>query len=78
MQGKLLLMVLTSVCVRHHQHRAGKAAGCFVVAIPDSRFSEVEKSVFRQEADVVIEDLTKFDGSIFGISLDPKETYNLK
>lgn len=57
---------------RHH-HRAGKAAGCFVVAIPDSRFTEDEKSIFREEADVVLDDLTKFDGSIFGIPIDLKE-----
>ncbi|CAJ1933390.1 unnamed protein product [Cylindrotheca closterium] len=54
--------------------RAGKAAGCFVVAIPDSRFTEKEKTVFREEADLVLDDLTKFDGSKFGISLDLTKT----
>ncbi|KAL3934253.1 MAG: hypothetical protein SGBAC_009987 [Bacillariaceae sp.] len=49
--------------------RAGKAAGCFVVAIPDSRFTEDEKAVFRDEADIVLDDLSKFDGSKFGMSL---------
>mmetsp|Transcript_19804 Transcript_19804/g.48653 ORF Transcript_19804/g.48653 Transcript_19804/m.48653 type:complete len:249 (-) Transcript_19804:65-811(-) len=53
--------------------RAGKAAGCFVVAIPDSRFTEEEKAVFRHEADLVLDDLSKFDGSKFGISLDLTE-----
>ena len=53
----------------HNNYRAGKAAGCFVVAIPDSRFTEEEKSAFRDEADLVVGDLSKFDGSQFGISL---------
>lgn len=42
--------------------RAGKVAGCFVVAVPDPRFSREERSIFEQEADVVLEDLTQFDG----------------
>jgi len=50
--------------------RSGKAAGCFVVAIPDSRFSEGEKAIFREEADMVIEDLLHFNGIQFGIDVD--------
>lgn len=45
-----------------------------MVAIPDSRFTEEEKTVFELEADLVLNDLTKFDGSMFGISLDLNET----
>jgi beta-phosphoglucomutase-like phosphatase (HAD superfamily) len=41
---------------------AGKAAGCFVIAIPDPRFSEEEKQeIFESNADLVLEDLTQFD-----------------
>mmetsp|Transcript_3029 Transcript_3029/g.8529 ORF Transcript_3029/g.8529 Transcript_3029/m.8529 type:complete len:150 (-) Transcript_3029:1369-1818(-) len=48
--------------------RSGKAAGCYVVAIPDNRFSKEELSTkFEPIADVVVEDLTKFDGSRFGL-----------
>jgi beta-phosphoglucomutase-like phosphatase (HAD superfamily) len=50
--------------------RSGKAAGCFVVAIPDPRFSDDEKAVFVQEADVVVPDLWHFKGSQFGIDVD--------
>lgn len=50
--------------------RAGKAAGCFVIAIPDKRFSEQEKQVFRDEADMVLDDLWQFDGESFGINVD--------
>ena len=50
--------------------RAGKAAGCFVVAIPDQRFTPKEKQVFVDEADVVIEDLWQFDGTRFGLDVD--------
>jgi hypothetical protein len=51
-------------------YRSGKAAGCFVVAIPDSRFSEEEKAVFHREADMVVPDLTHFNGQKFGICID--------
>jgi HAD superfamily hydrolase (TIGR01509 family) len=50
--------------------RAGKAAGCFVVAIPDHRFTKEEKEVFATEADMVIENLWQFDGRPFGIDID--------
>lgn len=44
--------------------QAGKAAGCFVVAIPDSRYTEEERKLFQQEADLVLYDLTQFDINI--------------
>lgn len=52
--------------------RAGKAAGCFVVAIPDKRFADEEKAIFAAEADLVIEDLWHFDGRQFGIDISLK------
>jgi hypothetical protein len=56
-------------------YRAGKAAGCFVVAIPDSRFTEEEKAIFRKEADMVVDDLTHFSGETFGIHLDMMRSF---
>lgn len=53
--------------------RAAKAAGCVVIAIPDQRFSESEKQVFRDEADVVLDNLWQFDGQAFGINVDMKK-----
>lgn len=50
--------------------RSGKAAGCYVVAIPDPRFTIEEKQVFIAEADMVLETLWQFDGSPFGIDID--------
>ena len=50
--------------------RSGKAAGCQVVAIPDSRFSDAEKEAFVNEADVVLDSLNSFRGSPFGINVD--------
>lgn len=50
--------------------RSGKAAGCYVVAIPDPRFSEEEKKVFAKEADMVLDSLWQFDGSKFGLDVD--------
>ena len=49
--------------------RAGKAAGCWVVAIPDHRFTTEEKEAFVAEADVVLENLWQFDGTPFGIDI---------
>ena len=49
--------------------QSGKAAGCAVVAIPDSRFTEEEKQVFCSLADVVVQDLNHFDGASFGLDL---------
>lgn len=53
--------------------RAGKAAGCYVVAIPDTRFSQEEKAVFVKEADMVVDDLSQFDGRVFGIDIDMRQ-----
>jgi len=53
--------------------RAGKAAGCAVVAIPDPRFTEEEKEIFRQEADLVVDSLCDFDGSQFGLTVDMRK-----
>ena len=41
--------------------KAGKAAGCFVVAVPDPRFEDDERKQFEREADLVLDDLTQFD-----------------
>lgn len=57
--------------------RSAKAAGCFVVAIPDKRFSDTEKKIFMAEADVVIEDLQQFDGSQFGLNVNMAKTLNV-
>ena len=43
--------------------RAGKAAGCYVVAVPDARFSAAEKQVFAAEADLVLDSLADFKSS---------------
>jgi HAD superfamily hydrolase (TIGR01509 family) len=48
--------------------RAGKAAGCYVVAVPDARFSVQEKeAVFASEADIVLHSLADFNGCELGI-----------
>ena len=49
--------------------RAGKAAGCKVVAIPDKRFSKEEREAFIAEADYVVGDLWQFDGRRFGLDI---------
>ena len=49
--------------------RAGKAAGCLVVAIPDHRFTNEEKEAFTAKADVVLDSLWQFDGRPFGIDI---------
>jgi pseudouridine 5'-phosphatase len=41
--------------------QAGKAAGCYVVAIPDARFVANERQSFESEADLVLDDLSQFD-----------------
>jgi beta-phosphoglucomutase-like phosphatase (HAD superfamily) len=56
--------------------RSGKAAGCYVVAIPDPRFSEEEKKVFAKEADVVVDSLWQFDGTKFGLGVDMNSNNN--
>ena len=50
--------------------RSGKAAGCRVVAVPDSRFSAEEKAAFVKEADVVLDSLWSFNGEEFGLDID--------
>jgi beta-phosphoglucomutase-like phosphatase (HAD superfamily) len=50
--------------------RSGAAAGCRVVAIPDSRFDATERAVFAEEADLVLDSLAQFDGGPFGLDLD--------
>jgi len=53
--------------------KSGKAAGCQVVAVPDSRFSNTEReNVFRDEgkADIVLTSLWEFDGRPFGMDFD--------
>lgn len=44
--------------------KAGKAAGCFVVAIPDARCTASERRFFEEVADLVLHDLTEFDISM--------------
>jgi len=47
--------------------QAGKAAGCFVVAIPDPRFTDDERKIFERTADLVLENLSQFPvASMFG------------
>jgi pseudouridine-5'-monophosphatase len=40
--------------------KSGKAAGCFVVAIPDSRCTPEERAEFESVADLVLADLSQF------------------
>lgn len=49
--------------------RSGKSAGCQVVAIPDPRFTRAEKQSFVAEADIVIDNLSHFDGTLFGMNI---------
>lgn len=44
--------------------QAAKAAGCVVIAVPDSR---MDKSAFGGIADYVLDDLTCFDANAWGI-----------
>jgi pseudouridine 5'-phosphatase len=57
--------------------RAGVAAGCRVVAIPDNRFDESERAVFAEEADVVLDSLLQFDGGPFGLAIDMNRSSNI-
>mmetsp|Transcript_2829 Transcript_2829/g.4039 ORF Transcript_2829/g.4039 Transcript_2829/m.4039 type:complete len:290 (+) Transcript_2829:211-1080(+) len=50
--------------------QSGKAAGCMTVAIPDERFSEKEKTAFRDQGDVVLGTLLDFDGTEFGVAVN--------
>jgi beta-phosphoglucomutase-like phosphatase (HAD superfamily) len=47
--------------------RAGKEAGCIVVAVPDERFTHEERVVFEEVADFVIPDLRHFDFEKLGL-----------
>lgn len=47
--------------------KAGKEAGCFVVAVPDNRFGPEERASFFQVSDIVIDNLSQFDGSQVGL-----------
>lgn len=51
--------------------KAGKAAGCRVVAIPDPRYTPDERAIFMTEggADVVLNSLWDFDGRPFGLDV---------
>ncbi len=44
--------------------QAGKAAGCFVVAVPDSRCSAEERVEFEKIADIVLDSLRQFNENI--------------
>jgi pseudouridine 5'-phosphatase len=57
--------------------RAGVAAGCRVVAIPDTRFDESERAVFAEEADVVLDSLLQFDGGPFGLAINMNRSSNI-
>lgn len=52
--------------------KAGKAAGCRVVAVPDPRYTPEERSVFATEggADVILNSLWEFDGRPFGLDVN--------
>jgi pseudouridine 5'-phosphatase len=50
--------------------RSAKAAGCYVVAVPDKRFDADEKVAFTSEAHVVLPDLWHFSGEQFGVDID--------
>jgi beta-phosphoglucomutase-like phosphatase (HAD superfamily) len=49
--------------------KSAKSAGCVVVAVPDPR---MDKSVFKGDADVVLDDMWHFDGRPWGIDIDMK------
>lgn len=47
--------------------KSGKAAGCIVVAVRDPR---MDKNIFENEADSVLENLMQFDGKPWGININ--------
>ena len=58
--------------------QSGKAAGCHVVAIPDSRFSEADLRLYAKEgADAVLRTLRDFDGTKFGIDVNMANKNNV-
>lgn len=50
--------------------KSGKAAGCKVVAVPDPRMN---KRIFEAEADIVLDDLTQFDGRHWGLNINARD-----
>jgi beta-phosphoglucomutase-like phosphatase (HAD superfamily) len=50
--------------------RSAKAAGCYVVAVPDPRFDTTELEAFADEAHAVLKDLCHFSGQKLGIDID--------
>lgn len=46
--------------------QAGKAAGCWVIAVPDARMQDM--SPFDGVADQILQDLTKFDPTTWGLT----------
>jgi beta-phosphoglucomutase-like phosphatase (HAD superfamily) len=49
--------------------QSGKAAGCVVVAVPDQR---MDKRIFEGVADVVLDNLSQFDGRPWGLKIEAK------
>jgi histone-binding protein RBBP4/pseudouridine-5'-monophosphatase len=47
--------------------RAGRGAGCVVVAVPDGRFTDGERAAFGETADFVLPDLRHFDFERLGL-----------
>lgn len=47
--------------------KSGKAAGCVVVAVPDPR---MDKDIFTDDADIILDDLWHFDGSQWGLNVN--------
>ena len=43
-----------------------------MVAVPDPRFSQIEKAAFVAEADLVLDSLWDFNGAPFGLNIDMK------
>jgi HAD superfamily hydrolase (TIGR01509 family) len=56
--------------------RAGKAAGCVVVAVPDKRFTPEELAAFEKVADFVIPDLHHFDFEKLGLEAKVRRSTN--
>lgn len=50
--------------------QSAKAAGCYVVAVPDPRFDATELKAFHDEANEVIQDLWHFSGKNVGMDIE--------
>lgn len=50
--------------------KAGKSAGCHVIAVPDSR---MERQPYLNVADEIIDDMWQFSGKRWGIPLEMRE-----